>query len=202
MRHAVSVLLTVVLVVFAAAAGFAAEPAPGPETVPSTDPEAPAELPGGISVREGCDLVITATEDGSYEIRGLVAAPAAQAVRAPEFIGMFDMPDGIEGRVQRGDIVLSSKEIAATGDIACFTLGDIEVAQATIIVAGDVIGSGIMSLAQLVRLAGAVSGSGPALEGPYLAAADLDGSGVLSLSDLVRESELLKKAMPDSRNAA
>lgn len=62
--------------------------------------------------------------------------------------------------------------------------------QATIVVMGDVRGSGRMNIAQLTALAAALLGTNP-LEGPYLLAADWNGSGQLDLADLVREARLL-----------
>lgn len=205
MRRTLGILMTAVLLLMMTGAAFAA--GPDMDVSSGSSPEAGAEqnppivLPGGITVREDTELSIVAAADETYEVRGLVAAPAPQAVRAPEFLEMFCVPDGIEGCVQRGGIMLSSREIVGTGDTVRFDRGEVEVSQATVIVTGDVIGSGIMSLAQLVRLAGAVSGAGAPLEGPYLEAADFDGSGKLGLSDLVRESELLSQSMAAARTA-
>lgn len=195
MRRIASIVLAAVFLLTLQAAAFAAVPADGEE-----ENEVLRELPGDITVREDSALYFERVEDEetqeeSYEVRGLVAQPAADAMREELFLEMFVLPDGIEGTVLRGDVTVSAKEIVATGDTVVFALGEEVAAQATVVVAGDVIGSGIMSLAQLVRLAGALSGTGAELTGPYLAAADLDGSGILSLSDLVRESELLAQSM-------
>lgn len=58
------------------------------------------------------------------------------------------------------------------------------------VVKGDVLGTGVLSIAQLVRMAQALNGIWP-LYGPYELAADLNGNGYIDISDLVMEAELL-----------
>lgn len=52
-----------------------------------------------------------------------------------------------------------------------------------VIVKGDVLGTGLLNISQLVRLASALNGKAP-LEGPYLRAADINGGGNVDIGDL------------------
>lgn len=61
----------------------------------------------------------------------------------------------------------------------------------TVVVIGDVTGTGRISLTQLVRTAAAFKGIDP-LEGAYLSAADFTGEGKLTLADLVQAADLFK----------
>lgn len=62
--------------------------------------------------------------------------------------------------------------------------------QTTVVVAGDVLGTGQLSIAQLVRIAQACTGSRP-LSGAYLYAGDLSGSGRIDIGDVVREAQMI-----------
>lgn len=53
-----------------------------------------------------------------------------------------------------------------------------------LVITGDVLGTGSLNIAQLVRMAQAVNGSAP-LEGVYAQAGDLNGDGSISIADLV-----------------
>ena len=184
LRTALSFILTALTVLGAAASAFAA-----------ADTEQGVVLPGGIAAMEGTGIAFVQTNDGGYEVRGLTAAPSAQATRAEEFLGWFTYPDGTEGEVSRGTFVLRPNEIVATGDFVSFYENGVEVSQAVIVVMGDILGNGILSLMQLVRLASVVTGSVPALTGPYQQAADLNGDGTISIGDIVIEARLYTDAM-------
>lgn len=53
-----------------------------------------------------------------------------------------------------------------------------------VIIRGDVIGNGMLTIAQITRLAGAITGAQP-LSGPYYLAGDVDGNGEINIVDLV-----------------
>lgn len=59
-----------------------------------------------------------------------------------------------------------------------------------LVVKGDVLGTGILGISQLVRLAQALNGSRP-LQGVYRIAGDLNGNGGIDIGDLVAEAQLL-----------
>lgn len=90
---------------------------------------------------------------------------------------------------------LSRYDILGTDCIvARISAGDETEQQARIVIAGDVTGSGIMNISQLVRLAQALSGSS-VLEGAYAAAADVDGNGRFDIADLTTEAAWLIESM-------
>lgn len=62
-----------------------------------------------------------------------------------------------------------------------------------VVVSGDVLGNGVLSIAQLMRMASALSGA-DALSGVYLMAGDLNSSGQLDVADLVAEARRLTRA--------
>lgn len=209
--RSMAAVLAAVAILFVGTASAIAAPDPA-DAEPVIEVGAPEEeyrftLADDISVDPESGLFVEAEEEEGTEllwIRGLVAAPAAQAERAGDFLAKFLVPEGAySGCVCRGDIRLEDAEIVATGDEVVFVVSDdetAEVCRATIIVDGDVIGSGIMSLAQLVRMAAAINNPDAPLEGPYFMAADFDGGGTLSLSDLVIESEMLAQTMKAARS--
>lgn len=66
-----------------------------------------------------------------------------------------------------------------------------------LVILGDVIGSGTLSIAQLTRLAQALNGSAP-LEGVYAQAGDLSGDGQIGISDLSILARWLTGRVPRS----
>lgn len=88
-----------------------------------------------------------------------------------------------------GDPVPYDQPIA-TGDSVLWIDASGNDRQTEMVVKGDVLGTGILSIAQLVRLAKALNGSWP-LYGPYFLAGDLNSSGRIDIADLVAEAELL-----------
>lgn len=81
--------------------------------------------------------------------------------------------------------VLTDRVPIATGEHVSVTLvEDIRgVRLFQVIVRGDVLGTGQLSIAQVVRLAAALNGTHP-LSGLYAQAGDLNGSGRIDISDL------------------
>lgn len=66
------------------------------------------------------------------------------------------------------------------------------VLHAVIVVPGDVNGTGVISLSQVVSLSKALAGK-KTLEGAYALAGDLDGNGKIGLTDIVQSAEMFKK---------
>lgn len=82
----------------------------------------------------------------------------------------------------------------ATGMIIEVVSEDGTVLQSTtVVVKGDVTGSGEMNLTQLVRMAQGFTGADP-LTGVYEDAADLNGDGQVTLTDLVLEARMYREA--------
>lgn len=117
---------------------------------------------------------------------------AAKSVTADEAAALFRGLPGCETVIRKGSTVLKGDDIVSTGCTAeAISAENGEVLRKeTIIVKGDVQGTGVMNLSQLVRMAQAVSGTKP-LEGIYLEAGELDGRPGAGLTDLVREARLL-----------
>lgn len=96
-------------------------------------------------------------------------------------------------------VVLIADDILAFPDMPVQTGMEVrwssEAPFTSLVVYGDVLGTGEMSLTQLTRMAAALNGSQP-LEGAYLKAADVNGSGALDLTDLTLEAEAFS-SVPD-----
>lgn len=89
-----------------------------------------------------------------------------------------------------GQPVSPGDSTAATGMVLLELRPDGSVEdKVTMVVSGDVTGSGQMSLTQLTRMAAAYQGVWP-LEGVYHMAGDLDGSGAITFDDLVAEAQM------------
>lgn len=94
--------------------------------------------------------------------------------------------------------VLDADGAAADGNTLISTGQTVEIrdgsgaliASATVIVAGDVLGTGRLTIAQLTRMSRACSGEEP-LSGAYLAAGDFNSNGHIDIADMVREAKLL-----------
>ena len=148
-------------------------------------PQAPAITPGAgssIKVENGTATGITVSKDGTT-VSG--------------FLGELNMsvPAGYSLRILgEDDQALSADAIVYTGCklqlVNDATQAVIETA--TIIVAGDVLGNGVIAINQVVRMAQDLNGTRP-LEGIYRQAGDFNGSGSIDIADLVREAQLLSE---------
>lgn len=158
-RRIPALLLIVLLLAFCAApAAAAAESAGPPPLVLICE-----EIPGGSRVISGLTV-------------------SRQAIPASTLLPLTRSATSADAAYPEGT---APDAPAATGLEVSWTDLDNNRIDARFVVRGDVLGTGIMSLSQLTRLASAYCGTQP-LEGVYLAAADLDGSGGLTLTDLVR----------------
>lgn len=91
--------------------------------------------------------------------------------------------------------VLTNRVPIATGQhILVVRTDDVRAANLMqVIIRGDVLGTGQLSIAQLTRMAAALNGSRP-LEGLYAQAADLTSSGSLNIADLTILASWLRPA--------
>ncbi|MBD5559717.1 MAG: hypothetical protein HDQ87_05075 [Clostridia bacterium] len=89
-----------------------------------------------------------------------------------------------------GEDISISEAPVATGDRLIFTDTENMTETTTIIVRGDVLGTGVLAINQLVAIAGVISGQNE-LTGPYALAADLNSSGAPDIADLVMEANLI-----------
>lgn len=91
--------------------------------------------------------------------------------------------------------VLTDRIPIATGEHVSVTLVEDTrgVRLFQVIIRGDVLGTGQLTIAQLARLAAALNGSRP-LEGLYAQAGDINGSGHIDIADLTQLASWLRSA--------
>ena len=169
MKRFTTALLAVVLcLALAAGTGFAAEiPNPADQSI--------------------LTLQLSADPEGQQIITGLTVSKTP--LPAGQLIGLLRACTGADAAFVTADDTVP----ASTGLEAEWT-ADHETDTAVLVASGDVLGTGELNIAQLVRMAQALNGSQP-LTGAYLAAADFDGSG-LQITDLVTEARLLTQSAP------
>lgn len=151
----------------------------------------PAELPEGIELDADSALGFYSALDGSYVLQGQAAAPGS-ATTVADLKNALHLPDGMQVQVTgaNGESVADDAAIG-TGHTVQITEGSTPIVNATVIIKGDVVGSGTMTVSQLTSLASHFKHSGT-LEGPYYEAGDLCGDGTIGLSDLVGAARALR----------
>ena len=148
--------------VILAAGGNDEEPEPTPSAPDTAQDEA-------FTLVGGSPLSVTGRVSRRY-VRGITAHKGQQTMTVAEFLTHFYAPSGISYRVTDADgKALDATSRIATGHIIESWKGSTCLGRATVIVDGDVLGTGKMSVAQLVRMANSLNGSNP-LKGAYLVA--------------------------------
>lgn len=149
------------------------------------------ELDGSI-LKTGTSIRFVTRRNETYLV-GYTAgkgkgAPCVQTLRE-----QFRLPDGVNLRVVALDSRTRTPDaLLRTGDLALFE-DEFERSRTAILsIAGDVQGTGILSLSQLTCLVKAYKGDQP-LEGAYLVAGDSNSSGSIDLSDVAHEAALFKE---------
>lgn len=126
-------------------------------------------------------------------LSGLSAPNASDPLTVSELIAMVTDTGSGSARTAQQTRIMSADETAGTG---C----QLQVLDATgsilngglLVLRGDVNGTGVMGLSQLVRLSQALRDENTSpLFGPYLIAGDFDGNNVIDLSDLVGLTDLM-----------
>lgn len=176
MKKALSLLMAVVLLATLAPAAWAA---------------APDDV---LGFTPGSGLALTEWE-GQPTITGLMVTKTGTSVES--FQKMLVPAEDLVAAVLRNDgQTATESEPVATGMLVQVRdqAGNVRGAY-SVVVTGDVLGNGRMTIAQLVRLAQQINGQAW-LEGPYLLAADWNGGGV-SIADLVRAAQALTQDTPD-----
>lgn len=142
------------------------------------------------------DVEVIDRPDGEGSIlTGISVEPTDEATTVQTVASWVSVPEGgaVEVLDADGEPVDTSAPVG-TGMVIEVVGADGEVLQrTTVVVKGDVTGSGEINLTQLVRMAQGYSGTDP-LTGVYAEAADLNGDGQVSLTDLVLEARLYKAA--------
>lgn len=172
MRKAVSLLIAVLVCLWSMAASAAAAEGSWADVL-AEYPHKPVELlEGNIDVYGSHDwneALIELREQGMEDVRIFAA-------------------DGTQ-------VSLAADARICTGQHGCFYFGgyDEGVRLFDIVVHGDVLGNGMLNIAQVVRLAQAINGSKP-LTGLYLLAGDINRNGTVDISDLSILAEWLVKS--------
>lgn len=174
--------------------------APVPEF---TDPPI-APVPTGAPITPAPAASVYVTRE--MQLMGLVAMPDSDGTTVTTLVDMAaqDVHDhaaafpepGCIFRVLQEASVANPDTVVATGMELAQWDGDHEMGTYEIIVMGDVVGTGKMSITQLTRMAQAVTGTCE-LTGAFLTAGDWNGDGSITVTDLVKESELLRGEVPE-----
>lgn len=128
----------------------------------------------------------------TYGLQQSPAMPHVVPVTAQEAAAQYGaLHPGDDIRISREDDLLSGAEIVSTGCRAAAVSPDgIFYAQSVIVIPGDVLGTGEITISQLVRMAQALGGRRP-LKGIYAIAGDVDNSSDFGITDLVIEARFL-----------
>lgn len=156
------------------------------------EPDIPLASAGEEYPSPAESLYLTQSPQAGLLVRGLTAGQSP--VCAADLEKMFTVPSGASLKTESArQTPLTPAAAVGTGvRILLRAAGGSEKA-CTLVMNGDVLGSGMMSISQLVRMAKALTGAEP-LTGVYLLAADLNNSGALDIGDLAAESKLLTGA--------
>lgn len=148
---------------------------------------------GNISIAEGAPddlaIIMNIDEDGLALVGLMVTSPTTVGqlktwIAVPEGYGL-DVLTKDGASAEDPALVTTDMMLTATG------LDEEEAADRVgVVVTGDVLGTGEMNIAQLVRMAKAINKTQP-LEGLALMAADITDSGALDIADLVAEARFL-----------
>lgn len=171
-----------------------AQAGPQPVPTPSPVPDGNVKLPAGVSLVANASVSLMGV-DGTAYIEGYTCQATAACATVADLEAQFRLENGLRAEMSTalgGD--KQDEYILATGDAYRVKRGDDTMFEATVVVAGDVLGRGTIGLGQLVRLASAYREAEP-LEGPYLLAGDFGGDGRIDLVDLVREAALVRGAL-------
>lgn len=107
-----------------------------------------------------------------------------------EVVSAFEVPAGAALEVLAGDAICNPDAPIATGNTLQLLSVRGESVEAAVVVSGDVLGNGMLTVSQLVRMARALNGSVP-LTGPFLKAGCVTGGTTLTISDLVQMAHML-----------
>ena len=168
---------------------------PGGST-PSPSPAAPTQSAGTVPSADAWGLQFLTLPGGEGTIlTGVNIDTAAKALKVNGLLSRLGTPVGGHTYIvyERSGETVPNGACVATG-MAVHQLGrdGSTVLHAVIVVPGDVNGTGVISLSQVVSLSKALAGK-KTLEGAYALAGDLDGNGKIGLTDIVQSAEMFKK---------
>lgn len=126
-------------------------------------------------------------------VEGIKIVPkASQLMSAAELKAEFVPPARGSIRVanMNGETDKESDPVGSGVAVQLLTADGQLAEEATVLVMGDVLGTGLINIAQLVRMAKDLNGS-QVLLGVFRMAGDWNGSGAVDIADLVREAQVL-----------
>ena len=193
-RRIISLLVTAALLLTLAlpVIGLAAGPGPATAAYDAGTMDAVKAWFSSRSARANLDDVdiVDGPEDELWLVGLRASASRDKCATAEQLITLFD-PEVVEAILvtasngsERGP-----EDIVGTGDILTVYFWDGDEADLTIIVTGDVLGTGVITIAQVVRMAAALNGSQP-FNDLQLAAAAWGGEG-FGINSLVQEAQML-----------
>lgn len=151
-------------------------------------------LPEGVSIRPDSPLSAEVSGFGIF-LTGYTAALPSEPLTLSDISDQFEVEPGMWWSATSADTgVLMPEDTVGTGDVIALQNGGPTGFSMTLVLQGDVLGSGTVGLSQVVRIARAFSGIQP-LHGPYLMAGDFTGSGTIQLSDVVQEAQLYRTSL-------
>lgn len=155
--------------------------APTPAPTPAPSPE----LPMGVGLVDSKWLSLEGSAF-SPALRGpYVAASEQEALKVSDAEGLFFLDRGMTMEtVDASGRVMSGDEVLATGCAMRVRDRGSVIWEASVVIPGDVIGSGVAGVSQIVCAAKTLAGTNT-LTGPYLEAANVTESGKFGVGDIV-----------------
>lgn len=136
--------------------------------------------------------------NGQWVVTGLSMSTSTGTAPAVQELAASLSSLGSAATIQTADgMELPDGTVCATGMTAAWD--DASTPDATVVVSGDVLGTGKIALSQLTRIAAAFAGTKP-LEGAYLIAGDFGGTGSIGLTDLVKEAAMYAEYQNQEEN--
>lgn len=175
-----------------------AAPSGGPSStaslVPSSQPSATTPVSPIEPNPDGPlpDLEVAENPDGTGSVLlGVPIGTAAKPVTVTDLLKSISVPTNANAAVLSADgEVLADDASVGTGCFVEVRSADQAIMTIAVVVRGDVLGTGVLNITQVVRLARAINGEAP-LEGVYLEAALLTGGSNVNIADLVTLAKML-----------
>ena len=165
-------------------------PAPSPSApAPSPSASAPSQTEEQWPYPSETSRLMICVYDNELYMAGL---SLAEPLTIQQILDDFVIPPGtsVDFREEQVAAAGGMNGYPRTGDLIRLVSSEDHFLIVNDVVMGDVLGTGKMTIAQVIRLARAVTGVEP-LEGAYLLAGSFDGTGNLTIADLVAEAKML-----------
>lgn len=130
---------------------------------------------------------ITLSGSGADKIIKGYQVKSGSSALARDLAGQYWLPDGLDIQIvdTKGKVLKSTDKVATGHTLQLVNSRKHVLDSAVISLKGDVTGSGVIGISQLVRLAKAVTYENP-LKDPYFSAGDFNNNGRIDLGDMVQ----------------